>query len=446
VSNAIADRPVFTYRTPVPGGQYAADQEADGTWNVRGVPLLAVHKRFGQDFDRPWLEAALERAQVLYARQYVGPLHVHHHSLFSGNVYQAGSFMPTAIKDLVFGDLEQAVPVIVGDLLKIPAGVYSALRRGDLPYLSVELDPDFTRPKINSVALLEHEAPYFPFPLLTVGGERPNASIEERMRASAPLFYSADRGASTLLRLGGRSMADTPVVPPASPAQPSAPAQAPLPSASPPAGAPSQAVPYAAGAPAPAKKGGKLKELLAQLVAAAAELDEPEADPGAAQAPAEIPAGQPGTKYSADTVEQLAAQRAEIAALKRRASAVNVVDVALTQVAHYGVQRAELEHELRVGGQRGLDAFVRSTKAHGVPAPTEWTGEIKPGAGSSPSDPPEVAAYSARGAEVLAQARQLASYHRQFNGGQLALKDYLAANLEKDIHGFMQATKPNGRA
>lgn len=186
-------------KAPVDGGMYAADQNADGTWNVRGVPVFAEHERFGHSFDAAWISNAVSRATELYSDGYLAPLHVGHHP--SLKVERAGWFKPTRVETRAFAG-RPPVAVMFADLLSVPANVYSRLRAGGLPYCSVEvLREGFDEPEIKSLALLEHEAPFFAFPLITVGRER-GQRAPELVAAAAPVVacYNSPRGASALFR------------------------------------------------------------------------------------------------------------------------------------------------------------------------------------------------------------------------------------------------------
>ncbi len=70
----------------IPGGAYSAEENADGTWNIRSVPIFAEHEvtvkgetmQVGQDWQ---VKAHQRQAARMQNDSYMAPLHVHHHAL-----------------------------------------------------------------------------------------------------------------------------------------------------------------------------------------------------------------------------------------------------------------------------------------------------------------------------------------------------------------------------
>lgn len=449
-----------SYAAPINGGQYPADQNADGTWNIRGVPVFAEHERFGHAFDAAWIAAAVTRAAEQYHAGYVAPLHVGHHP--SLRVERAGYFLLTGSDVRAFGASAEPVAVALADLLSVPAHVYARIRAGELPYCSVEvLRENFDDPEIKSLALLEHEAPYFPFPLITVGDEQP---VAERLVASAPVVacYSAAGGAAAVFRFDGGPV-KTKKKP--LPAKPKAPAQANY-------MADEMEAHKAAAADALKAFTESLAKLAETVTKAAADLgiggEEPAAEEApaeemqaAAEGPAEAPeeeekkesmAASAGSRpmgaviplatYQAELAKMEARFNGRLAALERTQADAKkarereaVVDSALKELAAYGAgdpaRREELRTELldyaAKGGAPAVAAYVAAAKTHGVEVPPEsFGGDL---AGQDEIDPPEVAAYSAKGAEALKEAR--ASWRTwKKTSSQRPLEQYLAANVD----------------
>jgi len=201
------------------GGGYRAEQNSDGTWNVLDVPIFGEHVRMyeGEEpfvVDRQWLESAVKAAQDRWTQDgYLPPLHVRHHSSMQ-SAESAGHFMLKGLQRITYEG--KPLTVVMADLLRIPSWIYEEIRDGRLPYRSVEILED--RPEIDSLALLDHEVPYFRFPLLTIATETPQPSQPIQLRArndSRPLVasYSATSGGkrrrSMLYRFeGGIRMAD----------------------------------------------------------------------------------------------------------------------------------------------------------------------------------------------------------------------------------------------
>lgn len=449
-----------SYAAPINGGQYPADQNDDGTWNIRGVPVFAEHERFGHAFDAAWIAAAVTRAAEQYHAGYVAPLHVGHHP--SLRVERAGYFLLTGSDVRAFGASAEPVAVALADLLSVPAHVYARIRAGELPYCSVEvLRENFDDPEIKSLALLEHEAPYFPFPLITVGDEQP---VAERLVASAPVVacYSAAGGAAAVFRFDGGPVKTKTKLP----AKPKAPAKA---------NYMAEEMDAAKSAAAEALKAfqeklATLTEGLSKLAEdlglgggeeSAAEEAPAEEMQAAAEGPAEAPEEEekkeamaasagarpmgaviPLATYQAELAKMEARFNGRLAALERTQADAKearereaVVDGALKELAAYGASdparredlRAELLGYAKKGGSPAVAAYVAAAKAHGVEVPPEsFGGDLSP---HDEIDPPEVAAYSAKGAEALKEAR--ASWRTwKKTGSQRPLEQYLAANVD----------------
>ncbi len=133
---------------------------------VHRVPIFCECERPDHDisFDRDWIGQAVEAAKRGESEGYLPPLHVVHHG--SGEpVRRAGMFRVTGTGSIqlhgtprlaIFADLIVTDPAAIEDVLA-----------GRLPYRSVEI---FKRDvaKIDTLALLEHEAPYLELPLLMI--------------------------------------------------------------------------------------------------------------------------------------------------------------------------------------------------------------------------------------------------------------------------------------
>lgn len=175
-------------------GGYRAAQAADGTWTVFSVPIFAEHvdTRSSEPlvFDREWIERALKKAQVRESEGYLPPLHVAHHGDPNG-VEAAGKFRITRLSPIKYGGGK--VLALFADLVGVRGDIYDRIRRGELSYRSVEI-LDVDTPEIDSLALLDHEVPYFRFPLLKIGEEA------TQKKAGAPvLAFSASGGARRIL-------------------------------------------------------------------------------------------------------------------------------------------------------------------------------------------------------------------------------------------------------
>ncbi len=210
----------------IPGGKFTAQQNPDGTWNVYDVPIFAAHtvtipleNEDGElvntdiKIGRKWMKAAMEKSVARFQNDdYLPPLHVHHH--FMGKDTKRSGFFK--LKSIRKEKLEnESIWTMFADLLQVPSEVYSFVRRGQLPYRSVEIH-DIMKPEIDSLALLDDEVPFFRFKLLTIGKEIPNegdldigpVTRAAYNQAGVRAYQSIGHGARILLYMGGYEMAN----------------------------------------------------------------------------------------------------------------------------------------------------------------------------------------------------------------------------------------------
>lgn len=197
--------------TTMPGGKYDADQNPDGTWNVRDVPIVVeAEVPVGTDgetepIDKKWMQTALAASDRRLAQDsYLAPLHHNHHG--SGrDVSKAGSFKLTRI---VLGTYEgEKRHKLLADLLHVDAETYADLRAGKLPYLSAEIH-DITQPEIDSVALMADTVPFFRLPNLTIGRESPASQAKLEALVYGGRSNGRRQGAVLLMATGGGPVED----------------------------------------------------------------------------------------------------------------------------------------------------------------------------------------------------------------------------------------------
>lgn len=197
----------------IPGGEYASEQNADKTWNIRSVPIFAEHdvtvkgetRRVGQD----WQVGAHQRqASRIENDSYMAPLHVHHHA-FGKDTQPAGFFQ---ITDVAQGTYDgHNLWMTFADLLQVPNDVYQRIRAGELTYRSVEIH-DITKPEIDSLALLNDEVPFFRLSLLTIGDEAPFkgevevSEVRKAMAANTPVMMYRAFGDGTRVFMNAASI------------------------------------------------------------------------------------------------------------------------------------------------------------------------------------------------------------------------------------------------
>jgi hypothetical protein len=172
------------------GGKYLWSRNADGTYNVFDVPVFLKHvRKLGMkiepdeagnlkavdnvvNVDEKWLSRAVEINRTRReSGNYLGPLHVHHHPRVLGEPdksERAGHFVLKYVKPVEYEG--ETLPGLYVDFIKVPAHIFEEIRKGLLPYRSVEsLPPKYE--EIDSIALLDTETPWFRLPLLTLGQE-----------------------------------------------------------------------------------------------------------------------------------------------------------------------------------------------------------------------------------------------------------------------------------
>lgn len=415
MTTAVAQRTTATLPAGIRGGAYAATQNPDGSWNVLDVPVFAAHERHGKKVDKAWLEGAVRRAQELRASNYVAPLHVGHHP--DGDVERAGFFLPKRVESRAFAG-GQPLPVVVADLLAVPADVYAEIKAGRLPYVSVEV-ADLNKPEISSLALLQDEAPFFKFPLLTIGQER-SAETPLVASAGARFLFSDGRGpvearymAAEAQDLKGKIIkAFTSALDSAFGETPAEPAAA----------APAAAAPKPEGAQPPAE----------QLGAA-------EVPAAAPPAPLAVAARQTAQPLTYADLARLEGRLAAIETEGKKAAAARaldgMVDGAVRELATYGVQgddvRAQIRKYAESGGEAAVKAYVEGVKGHATPRPPEtWTGELPAPARTNTA----VTAYAARGPEAQRAAERMAAVYAAMPPslrGRFTLESFLEHELGK---------------
>lgn len=142
---------------------FNATQNGDGSLTVHDVPVFVTCQRGKYEFDEKWLDAALSRAKQAEGDGYLPPLHVRHHGRDS--VTPAGVFRATNKKMVRFkGGIR---PAIIADLIITNPEVVADVMAKRLPYRSVEIF-DVDKPNLDSLALLDHEAPFLELPMLVV--------------------------------------------------------------------------------------------------------------------------------------------------------------------------------------------------------------------------------------------------------------------------------------
>jgi hypothetical protein len=154
-------------------GNYTATKNKDGKWTIQDVPIFAevsdANSQIGKKVSAKILQKLVDRAQMRAKENYYPPLHINHHGE-NKEVIQVGFFLPKSVDIMTYEGKETSV--ILADLINIEDSAYQLIKQAKFPYRSVELyGLDNDEAEITSLALLEHETPFFRLPLLTIQKE-----------------------------------------------------------------------------------------------------------------------------------------------------------------------------------------------------------------------------------------------------------------------------------
>lgn len=163
----------------LPGGQYVAIQEDDGTWTITtddrvGLPIFAEleagARENAQSIGREWMVQAIANHRALEQDQkHLAPVHASHHS--AGHTPDRIGFLRLTKTGKIQQNGEQ-VDALFAEICGVKDEDLKRLENLELPYRSVEIGR-WDRPEISSLALLEDEAPYFKMPMLKVAKKVP---------------------------------------------------------------------------------------------------------------------------------------------------------------------------------------------------------------------------------------------------------------------------------
>lgn len=143
---------------------YRATRDAEGVLTIHRVPIFVECVRGDFDADADWIKSAVSNARAAEAEGYLPPLHIRHHES-DVEVRAAGFFRVVDVAPITFkGGTRLAV---FADLIITDPTAQGEVLNKRLPYRSVEIF-DVSKPAINSLALLDHEAPYLELPMLMV--------------------------------------------------------------------------------------------------------------------------------------------------------------------------------------------------------------------------------------------------------------------------------------
>jgi hypothetical protein len=178
VVDALAELDEIAPKTSMPGGEYDAEQNPDGSWNIGPFPWMPVHeargtRKDGSEFTfavtEEWLRRALEIAQARARDEsYLGPAHENHGE---ARRRPAGRILATSVEPFVYQG--ETRPWLHGRLMYVPEAQYARIRSGELIYASPEV-LSFAAGEVDSLALMSDVVPAFRGPPITIGRETPH--------------------------------------------------------------------------------------------------------------------------------------------------------------------------------------------------------------------------------------------------------------------------------
>lgn len=148
-------------------GGYSATR--DGTsLVVHRVPIFVECERGEVQFDAEWINAAVAKAKQAELEGYLPPLHIRHHEASTeanDSVRACGFFRILGAERITFKGRSSLA--ILADLIVTDVATQDDILRMRYPYRSVEIF-NVEKPAIDSLALLDHEAPFLELPMLLV--------------------------------------------------------------------------------------------------------------------------------------------------------------------------------------------------------------------------------------------------------------------------------------
>ncbi len=136
---------------------------------VHDVPIFTAHKRGDRVLDDKWMAAAVKTAKAEQRGGYLPPLHLRHHeptTEMNDSVRAAGVFKITGARPYTYEGKRRLA--IFADLIVTNRWAQDEVLDMLYPYVSVEIFRPDEEPRINGLSMLDHEAPWFRFPLVAV--------------------------------------------------------------------------------------------------------------------------------------------------------------------------------------------------------------------------------------------------------------------------------------
>lgn len=166
----MADDEPLPNKRPIQIGPFKGILDTDaGRMTLFDVPVFVTCKRGKHDFNEAWLRGAVDDALRGECDGYLPPMHVKHHGATGDTVESAGLFRMKRVEVMPYKGEPRLT--ILADMIYTKPSVIGDVIANRLPYRSVEIY-DAKEKKIDSLALLDHEAPFLELPMTAdVSGE-----------------------------------------------------------------------------------------------------------------------------------------------------------------------------------------------------------------------------------------------------------------------------------
>jgi hypothetical protein len=169
----------------IEGANYTAFDSKDGFYVIRDVPFFAEVpkgvKDAPEDIGKDFMQRAVDYAQTQYRNgKFASPVHKgHNKTLEISDPEFLGYFLPKRVGTTTLEGKEQYVTYAD---LKLKASAFDRAWKGELPYLSPEVD--WATNSFSSLSFLDSKPPHFKFPMFTIGGvvSDPTAKFEAVLR------------------------------------------------------------------------------------------------------------------------------------------------------------------------------------------------------------------------------------------------------------------------
>ncbi len=152
------------------GGRYRAIDNGDGTYDIKDVAVFAEvpagAKRNKDHIGRDWQERAIIKNQARESEGHLPPVHVYHSDDTTVKPIHAGKLRLKDLRQITYQG--ERIWATFGDIIGMPAEVFEKVKRGFLPYRSVEIH-NWDNEEIDALALMDTDVPYFRMEMLTIG-------------------------------------------------------------------------------------------------------------------------------------------------------------------------------------------------------------------------------------------------------------------------------------